>query len=160
MTELLAKAESYLIEEACEDGGAALFGDPTELVAWVILAETCKLDVFLAHAERFMIQLHVDSSFWQGALARGCGGISEQCFMRVLRGALHGKQTAIKSAQTLQKQLMMLASQGKSARCNDCAGKWKYCGGNCVPSAKRRKAEHDALDIPITTLTEWHKQDS
>ena len=96
MTQLLEKAEEYMIDQACKDKGKALFGDPTQLVAWVILAETCKLDVFLAHAERFMIQ-HMDSSFWQGALAGGSGGISEQCFLRVLRGALHGRQEAIKS---------------------------------------------------------------
>lgn len=95
MTQLWDKAEGHLISEACKDNRKVLFGDPRQLVAWVILAEICKLDVFRAHAESFMIQ-HMDASFWQVEMAGVTGGISQQCFLRVLRGALHGRQEAVK----------------------------------------------------------------
>lgn len=68
MTQLLDKAEGHLVEAACKDKGKALFTDAAQLVTWVTLAERCKLDTFLAHAEQFMIK-HVDASFWQRALA-------------------------------------------------------------------------------------------
>lgn len=54
MTQLLTQAEDYLTEAACRDKGKSLFSDPTQLVVWVTLAERCKLDAFLAHAEHFM----------------------------------------------------------------------------------------------------------
>lgn len=151
MTRVLDKAEGHLVAEACKDKGKVLFDDPAQLVAWVKLAETCKLDVFLAHVERFMIQ-HMDISFCQSELA-GSDGISQQCSLRVLRGALHGRQEAVKSV-VRQKEL---ASRITGARlCSYCN---KYCNGNCEP-VKSLKVDIDTLDVSITTLTEWHKQDS
>ena len=121
------------------------------------LAETCKLDVFLAHVERFMIQ-HMDASFWPGALASGSGGISQQCFLRVLRGALHGRQEAIEAFE--KQQLPAPKTLNGYQICSNCEGYWSNCRGTCAPSAKRSKIDRDALDVSITTLTQWHKQDS
>lgn len=158
ITQLVDKAEAYLIGAACEDDGQALFGDPKQLVEWVILAETCNLDVFLAYAERFMIQ-HMDASFWQGALAEVDGGISQQCFLRVLRGALHGRQELVKSVEVLKEHLVSnnsSSNDGFSRRCNYCR---KLCGGGCA-SFQSLMVDVNDLDVSIKTLTKWHKQDT
>lgn len=163
MTQLLNEAEGYLIGEACSNKGKALFGDPTELVAWVILAETCKLDVFLAHAERFMIQ-HMDITSWKLADSEATGDISQQCFLRVLRGALHGRQEAFKAVVKLERKIasQLSSTYNRTCCCSHCL---THCQGTCG-LAKRAIAKEDiakvdiaALDISITTLTEWHKQD-
>lgn len=159
MTQLLDKAEGFLIGEAYKDKGNVLFGDPPQLITWVILAETCQLDVFLAHAERFMIQ-HMDASFWQGALARDSGGISQQCFLRVLRGALHGRQEAVEAFEKLQHAPHAVGhGLGRYLTCSNCQAFWDGCRCSCL-SIKRPKIDRDALDVSITTLTQWHKQDS
>ena len=155
ITQLVDKAEIYLIGEACDDGGQALFGDPEHLVAWVILAETCKLDLFLAYAERFMIQ-HLDASFWQGALAEVDSGISQQCFLRVLRGALHGRQELVRSVEVLKEHLVSSGNDGLIRRCSYCR---KLCGGTCA-SFQSLMVNVDDLDVSINTLTKWHKQDA
>lgn len=153
MAQLLAKAEDHLIGEVCKDNGKVLFGDPKQLVAWVVLAETCKLDVFLAHAESFMIK-HMDASFWQGEMAAVTGGISQLCFLRVLRGALHGRQEAVKALQ----ERVHSASDDVAGYCSYCDD---YCDGPCPPHNNRLRQSEviEALDVSITTLTEWHKQD-
>ena len=56
MKGLHCEAEKYLIAKAGNDGGKDMFQDPSSLVDWVVLAESCKLDEFLAHAELYMIK--------------------------------------------------------------------------------------------------------
>ena len=146
MSPLLLKAENHLVVEADKTQGKSLFDDPTQLVAWVILAETCKLDAFLAHAELYMIK-HMDTSFWQGALAADSGGISQQCFLRVLRGALHGRQQAITS----------LIVHENSARNNY---NHNAAGYGYADTSYQRAVSHDDCDVSIATLREWHKEES
>ena len=153
ITQLVDKAEGYLIGEACQDSGKALFGDEKQLIEWVILAETCKLDGFLAHAERFMIQ-HMDVNFWQGEVARVKDGISQQCFLRVLRGALHGRQEAVKSIKVLQNQLASGNFNRGYSGYSNCSRCGNSCGGLC-----KFLVDADQLDVSIATLKEWHKQD-
>ena len=82
---LLEEGERYLIAKAKVGDGSTLFEDKTGVVAWVSLAESCKLDEFLAHAELFIIK-HAGNSFWQSSGGDGISGISQQCFLRLLGG--------------------------------------------------------------------------
>ena len=143
MSPLLQKAEERLVEEAANleswPRGSSLFGDPTQLVAWVMLAETCELDAFLAHAELYMIK-NVDTSFWQGALTAGSGGISQQCFLLVLRGALYGRQHARKFLDVLHQH-----------HCN--------CAGYDNDDVPLDSAIHGDCDVTIAILRKWHREE-
>ncbi len=77
MQGLHCEAEKYLIAKASNDGGKDMFEDPSSLVEWVVLAESCKLDQFLAHAELYMIK-HTEVGFWQEIMSRD--SISIGCF--------------------------------------------------------------------------------
>ena len=77
MQVLHCEAEKYLIAKASSEDGEDLFEDPSSLVEWVVLAESCKLDEFLAHAELYMIK-HTEVGFWQEIMSRN--SISISCF--------------------------------------------------------------------------------
>ena len=85
MQGLRCKAEKFLIAEASKDGGKDMFEDPSSLVGWVVLAESCKLDEFLAHAELYMIE-HAANAVWQAPVS---DRLSVDCSLRVMRGRMH-----------------------------------------------------------------------
>ncbi|KAL0045723.1 hypothetical protein WJX82_002844 [Trebouxia sp. C0006] len=99
MQGLHCEAEKYLIAKASSNGGKDMFEDPSSLVEWVVLTESCKLDELLAHAELYMIK-HTEVGFWQEVMSRN--SISIGCFLRVLRGNVHFRQ---KVDKLLQNQL-------------------------------------------------------
>lgn len=102
-------------------------------------------DGFLAHAEHFMIK-HMDNRFWPNALAKGNGGISEQCFLRVLRGALHGRQHANEALEQLEATKII---------CRSC--RTRYC--KHVHPSEGATLDYNALDVSVTTLALWNEQD-
>lgn len=83
----------------------------------------------------------MDTSFWPNALAKGSGGISEQCFLRVLRGALHGRKHAIKALEQLE---------ATKAIC--CSCRTRHC--KHVHPTEVTPLDYNALDASVTQL--WH----
>lgn len=146
MQGLHCKAEKYLIAKASKDGGKDMFEDPSSLVEWVMLAESCKLDEFVAHAELYMIK-HKEFGFWQEIMSRN--SISIRCFLRVLRGGLHFRQ---KVDELLQDQLANTATASYDSYCS-------YRSGSCCRSTVQAiTVGVQESDVTIEMLMQWHKE--
>ena len=138
MKGLHCEAEKYLIAKASNDGGKGMFQDPSSLVDWVVLAESCKLDEFLAHAELYMIK-HTDVGFWQEIMSRN--SISIGCFLRVLRGGLHYRQSIDKLLQDQLASYEGYSGYGDSSRTMQAISV-------CVQES----------DVTVEMLVQWHKE--
>ena len=138
---LLEEGERYLVAQASINDGATLFKDKTSLVAWVVLAESCNLSEFLAHAELYMIN-HTTDKFWEGLLGNGADGISQQCFLRVLRATRQFRTTTVTLLTSLKHGMSCdLASRTAVAR-------WIGIADTALLSQK----------VTIQTLMRWHKE--
>lgn len=153
MQGLHREAEKYLIAKASSNGGKDMFEDPSSLVEWVVLAESCKLDELLAHAELYMIK-HTEVGFWQEVMSRN--SISIGCFLRVLRGNVHFRQ---KVDKLLQDQL---ANASAASYVIDYG---TYRGGSCQCMVQAKTTDAQAMttgmkesDVTVEMLLQWHKE--
>lgn len=119
------------------------------MINCVELAEECKLEKFLAHAELFMIK-HTDVSFWQEADVR-TNRISQQCFLRVLQGAVTFRQ---------ETQSLLDAHSGESSSYCRACGHGRGYGGRCsCPSVVTTlKKQLEEKSVTIDTLLQWHRE--
>ncbi len=144
MQGLHCEAEKYLIAKASSNGGKDMFEDPSSLVEWVVLAESCKLDEFLAHAELYMIK-HTKIGFWQEIMGRN--SISMSCFLHVLRGSLHFRQKVDK----LQHQLASAASASDRSRCS-------FNGCSYRSTVQAIAVGMQKSNVTVEMLMQWHKE--
>jgi len=138
------EAEKYLIAKAGSNGGKDMFEDPSSLVGWVVLAKSCKLDEFLAHAELYMIK-HTMIGFWQEIMGRN--SISMSCFLRVLRGSLHFRQKVDK----LQHQLASVASASDRSCCS-------FNGCSYRSTVQAMAVGMQKSNVTVEMLMQWHKE--
>lgn len=144
MQGLHCEAEKFLIANASKVGGKDMFEDPSSLVEWVVLAESSKLDRFLAHAELYMIK-HTEAAFWQTPMHSN--SISIGGFLRVLRGALHSRQNVDK---LLEDEL----GKAVAASCGD----YGYGQCQCRESVRNMLSNLHSNEVTIDLLMQWHKQ--
>lgn len=142
VTPLAAECESFLVVNAQTLNGAALFTTPEAVVSLLLLAESCCMETLLAHCELFMIK-QSDSSFWQHP-AFMSQRISQQCLLRLLRGAQHHKMMS-------EAQITLLQAPPPS-RCSQPFGL-------TLPhvAAQLTDSSEDHRHVSISTLIQWGK---
>lgn len=111
-----------------------------------MLAESCKLDEFLAYAELYMIK-HTGVGFWQETMRRI--SISISCILRVLRGGSHFRQKIINLLQNQQNTAI-----------TSCIRSRRYSGSSCqcMTMGQAIMAGVQKHDVTVEMLMQWHKE--